>query len=134
MKNSTFSSEEEIIDGKIETSLVKVGKNKIKKVQKFNKLLESLTDIDDKKKSLWLEIYNNALIDRQHAYDLYEDVTNKIFQDQVNHATYGTQATKYLERLNKANDQLIKLAELIASSEKQQESIDVDEIFSTIEG
>ena len=129
MKNSIFSS-----DKKIDTSLVKVGSKKIKKIQKFNELLESLNDIDDKKKSLWIEIYNNALIDRQHAYDLYEDVSNKIFQDQVNHATYGTQATKYLERLNKANDQLIKLAELIASSEKQKETINVDDIFSTIEG
>lgn len=129
MKNSTFSS-----DKKIDTSLVKVGSKKIKKIQKFNELLESLNDIDDKKKSLWIEIYNNALIDRQHAYDLYEDVSNKIFQDQVNHATFGTQATKYLERLNKANDQLIKLAELIASSEKQKETINVDDIFSTIEG
>ena len=129
MKNLTFSS-----DKKIDTSLVKVGSKKIKKIQKFNELLESLNDIDDKKKSLWIEIYNNALIDRQHAYDLYEDVSNKIFQDQVNHATYGTQATKYLERLNKANDQLIKLAELIASSEKQKETINVDEIFNTIEG
>jgi hypothetical protein len=129
MKNLTFSS-----DKKIDTSLVKVGSKKIKKIQKFNELLESLNDIDDKKKSLWIEIYNNALIDRQHAYDLYEDVSNKIFQDQVNHATYGTQATKYLERLNKANDQLIKLAELIASSEKQKETINVDDIFSTIEG
>lgn len=130
MKNSTFSSENK----KIDTSLVKVSKNKVKKIQKFNELLESLSDIDDKKKSLWIEIYNNALIDRQHAYDLYEDVTNKIFQDQVNHATYGTQATKYLERLNKANDQLIKLAELIASSEKQKETFNVDDIFNTIEG
>jgi len=129
MKNSTFSSE-----NKIDTSLVKVNSKKIKKIQKFNELLESLNDIDDKKKSLWIEIYNNALIDRQHAYDLYEDVSNKIFQDQVNHATFGTQATKYLERLNKANDQLIKLAELIASSEKQKETINVDDIFSTIEG
>ena len=80
MKNSTFSSEQETDKGTIETSLVKVGKNKIKKIQKFNELLESLADNDDKKKSLWLEIYNNALIDRQHAYDLYEDVTNKFFK------------------------------------------------------
>ena len=130
MKNSTFSSD----DKKINTSLVTVSTNKVKKIQKFNELLESLTDIDYKKKSLWLEIYNNALLDRQHAFDLYEDVSNKIFQDQVNHATFGVQATKYLERLNKANDQLIKLAELIASSEKQKETINVDEIFNTIEG
>jgi len=128
MKNSTFSSDSE----QIETSLVKISNKKLTQVKKFNELLKSLDDMDDKKKSLWLEIYNNALLDRQSAFELYQDISNKIFEDPINHATYGTHATKYLERLNKANDQLIKLAELIASSEKRQETINVDEIFNSI--
>ena len=47
MKNLTFSS-----DKKIDTSLVKVGSKKIKKIQKIKELIKKLNDIDDKKKSL----------------------------------------------------------------------------------
>ena len=66
------------------------------------------------------------------AKSLYEDIFDRITDDPIHHATYGTQASKYLERMAKSNDQLIKLAELIASAEKESEQLDPDAIFDTI--
>jgi len=98
----------------------------------FTKILDSIDDIDDKKKKLWKEIYENATVDRENAYELYTDIADKILEDPLNHATYGSHATKYLERVSKANDQLIKLAELIASAEKETSVLNTDEVFERI--
>ena len=102
------------------------------KLLEFTKILDSLDEIDDKKKKLWKEIYENASLDRENAYELYTDIADKILEDPLNHATYGTHATKYLERVSKANDQLIKLAELIASAEKEASAINADDLFERI--
>ena len=39
---------------------------------------------------------------------------------------------KYLERMSKSNDQILRLAELISKSEEQQAIINPDEIFDKI--
>ena len=39
---------------------------------------------------------------------------------------------KYLERMNKSNEQLLKLADLIARAEEQSSKIDPDDLFSKI--
>jgi hypothetical protein len=41
---------------------------------------------------------------------------------------------KYIERMNKANDQLIKLAELISKEEEKASQIDPDNLFAQISG
>ena len=115
----------------IDVSLISSKKIKAS-VDKFSKLLESLDSVDDKKALLWREIYHNAIFDREMAKSLYEDIFDRITDDPIHHATYGTQASKYLERMAKSNDQLIKLAELIASAEKESEQLDPDAIFDTI--
>ena len=43
----------------------------IKKTEQFGALLESIENIEDKKKHLWKEIYENAIIDRMNAYMLF---------------------------------------------------------------
>ena len=40
--------------------------------------------------------------------------------------------SKYLERMAKSNDQILRLAELIAKAEEQQTTINPDEIFDKI--
>ena len=45
----------------------------------------------------------------------------------------GPTLSKYLERMNKSNDQLIKLAELIAKEEERSDSVDPDDIFKKID-
>ena len=50
----------------------------------------------------------------------------------TSHSTHGTLATKYLERMAKCNDQIIKLAELIAKEQERQEAVSPDDIFKSI--
>jgi len=42
--------------------------------------------------------------------------------------------SKYLERMSKSNDQILKLAELIAKEQEMQENIPDDQIFDQILG
>ena len=51
-----------------------------------------------------------------------------------NHQMLGPTATKYLERMCKSNEQILRLAELIDKAEQRSEKIDVDDVFSKISG
>ena len=42
--------------------------------------------------------------------------------------------SKYLERMSKSNDQILKLAELIAKEEEKMDSVPSNEIFDQIVG
>lgn len=81
----------------------------------FNGLLDTLTTTEDRKKDLWKKIYHNALIDRRNAFLMYHDLVKSINKDPTQHAILGTHIAKYLERMSKANDQIIRLAEIVES-------------------
>lgn len=83
---------------------------------KSNKLKINVND-------LCSEIYNNALIDREKALDLFEELSQQLAGQLANHATVGLIIAKYLERLNISNSQLIKLAEMIQHGEIERERI-----------
>lgn len=59
------------------------------------------------------QVYDNALEDRERAIGLYEDLVVQLSGQIANHAAAGVIVAKYIERLNKSNDQLLKLAEMI---------------------
>ena len=50
----------------------------------------------------------------------------------TDHVALGTTMTKYLERMCKSNEQILKLTELIAKSEQAAAQMDPDEIFKKI--
>ena len=50
----------------------------------------------------------------------------------TDHVLNGPLMSKYLERMSKSNDQILRLAELI-SKESENEEINMDDIFSKIE-
>ena len=50
------------------------------------------------------------------------------------HISVGPILNKYLERMNKSNEQLIKLAELLSKAEEQSGKIDPEDLFSKIGG
>lgn len=87
----------------------------------FNSLLDTLSTTEAKKKSLWKQIYQNALIDRRNAYILFGDLYNLVAGNANDHAIHGANLAKYLERMSKANDQLIKLADLVDQQSQQEE-------------
>ena len=105
-----------------------------KKTEQFGALLDSIENIQDKKKHLWREIYENAIVDRMNAYMLFTDVYTSMSGDKSDHITLGPMMAKYIERMNKANDQLIKLAELISKEEEKASHIDPDNLFAQISG
>ena len=107
-------------------------KNKEDKIQEFSDLLDSLENTEDKKKMLWKESYQNALEDRESASILLNDLLITIPGNPANHSTHGSLATKYLERMSKSNDQIIKLAELIAKEQERQDVVSPDDIFKSI--
>ena len=118
---------------KIEDSIS--GLEKIeKKIEEFNKVLEKIEHADSKKKLLWKEIYENASLDRQNAHILFVEAYTTMSQGTTEHATLGSTLTKYLERMSKSNDQILKLAELISKSESEYSSINADDLFSKIQG
>lgn len=88
----------------------------------FSELLDRVTSSEDRKKSLWKKIFYNALVDRRNAFMMYADLVKQIEKDPTQHAMLGTHVAKYLERMSKANEQLIKLAEIVDSKVEAIES------------
>tara|TARA_Y100000034_G_C6800749_1_gene359156 strand:+ start:313 stop:672 length:360 start_codon:yes stop_codon:yes gene_type:complete len=101
-----------------------------KKIERFSDLLDSLESTEDKKKLLWKEIYENALTDRESAGILFTDLLTQSQGNAANHSMFGPIMSKYLERMAKSNDQILRLAELIAKEE--QSPINPDDIFNKI--
>ena len=121
------------MSAKIENSLQDL-KSVEKKSERFEEILEKIEHADNKKKLLWREIYTNALLDRQNAHILFVEAYTSMSQGTTEHATLGSTLTKYLERMNKSNDQLLKLAELMSKSESEYSALNTDDLFSKIEG
>jgi hypothetical protein len=84
-----------------------------KNMSDFKDIVDSLSSAHDKKKTLWKQIYDNAITDRRNTYIMYIDLYSRVHGNGTEHAIHGTTLAKYIERLTKANDQLIKLAEII---------------------
>ncbi len=104
------------------------------KVKDFSGLLNQIESLTDKKKQLWKEIYENAISDRQNSYVMFVKLVNIMKDNSTEHAIHGRTVATYIEKMSKANDQLIKLAELIARADKSSEEIDPDEMFKRING
>ena len=103
------------------------------KIKNFSDLLDGLTKTKDKKKLLWKEAYQNALDDRESAHILFVDLLKVSVNNSTNHLQFGGLMSKYLERMSKSNDQILKLAELIAKEQEAADTVSDDEIFSRIQ-
>lgn len=104
------------------------------RVKNFSELLDSIDSLTDKKKILWKEIYENAITDRENAMTMYMQLVEAVDGKSTEHAIHGQNLTRYLERMNKSNEQLIRLAELIADAEKLSgPTLNVDDIYCKIQ-
>lgn len=90
----------------------------------FGDLLNSLDKSLDKKKQLWKQIYENAVIDRKNAYLVFADLYVQVHGKSSEHAIHGQTLAKYMERMEKATNQLLKLAELVAAAEEKSSKIE----------
>jgi hypothetical protein len=105
---------------------------KQQKIKQFSELLDAITTTEDKKKALWKEIYENAISDRQNAFLLFHEAYGSMQNSIAEHIAVGPMLNKYIERMAKSNEQLIKLAELVADAEVQNSKIDPEDVFSKI--
>lgn len=94
-------------------------KKKNQQLQDFSALLDSIDAGLDKKKTLWKQIYENAITDRMNSYLVFADLYINVHGHSDQHAIHGQNLAKYLERMTKCNEQLLKLAELVANAEVQ---------------
>lgn len=104
------------------------------KVRDFSTLLDQIEGLSDKKKKLWKEIYENAIYDRQNAYMLFSRLVKIVEDKSTEHAVHGKSLSSYIEKMSKSNEQLIRLAELVAKAEKPNSEIDSEEIFKQLRG
>ncbi len=120
----------------IDKVLEKNEKNEAKeeRIKNFADILNNIDSIEDKKKMLWKEIYENALEDREKAKMLFNDAYISMTGGVNEHMNIGAIMSKYLERMTRSNDQILKLAELIAKEEEKSEAISEDDIFGKING
>ena len=114
------------------TKALKKADDVSKKVDKFSDLLDSIEALEDKRKHLWKEIYENALVDRENAGMLFTDIYTEMQGNAMQHTALGPTAAKYLERMCKSNDQILRLAELVAKAEETGNTITPDDIFDKI--
>lgn len=91
----------------------------VKQLADFVELLGTLASTEDKQKSLWKQIYENAITDRMNAYLIWSELYNACRGNPAEHAIHGQNLSRYLERMSKANDQLIKLTELVGTAKKK---------------
>lgn len=103
-----------------------------KKVEQFSDILDQIDNASEKKKMLWKEIYENAVVDRTNAYILFTDLYSQMGNSAADHATLGVTLTKYIERMSKSNEQLLNLSKQIAESETASVAISEDDIFERI--
>ena len=105
------------------------------KIKAFSELLESLEGLDSRKKVLWKEIYDNAVSDRNLANMLFTDSWQRMNgENALTHEVIGATMSKYLERMCKSNEQVLRLAELIQKAEEKSSKIDTEDLFSEIIG
>ena len=102
------------------------------RIRDFTGLLDQIENLTEKKKQLWKEIYENAITDRQNAFVMFLKLSKIAADKSSEHALHGRTIAVYLERMSKANDQLIKLAELVAAAEGPADELTPDEIFDKI--
>lgn len=106
-----------------------------KKLDDFGDLLDSISNLTEKRKFLWKEIFYSAMSDRAAALMMFQSALQTMdTSSSVEHINMGPILTRYLEKMSKANDQLIKLAELIRPLQEESQIITSDDIFSKIAG
>lgn len=118
----------------IETEIAQITDRNIEeRIKDFSELLKNIENLDDKKRALWKEIYENAISDRQNAYVMFMKLFMLLGDKSTEWAVHGKNVAVFIERMAKANDQLIKLAELVASAERKSSvPIDPEEMFDRI--
>ena len=85
--------------------------------------------------SLAEEAIDNIRSDRQKTEELLKDLVKYIATDEHRHKEVGIVSAKYVETLQRSNEQLVKLATIQKKGEKENMNLsneDREEIFSQL--
>lgn len=80
---------------------------------------------------------SNIEDDRKITRDLLDDVVRYLSKDEARHKEVGLTASKYVETLQRSNEQLVKIAALIQKNQTKDVGLsdeDKEDIFSMIQG
>jgi len=106
------------------------------KILSFHRLVDSMATVKDQKKTLWKDIYSNAVRDRKLAFMMYQSITENL-DDPAGHSIHGPTIAKYIERLTKSNDQVMRLCEIVSSAleanEETPENINADDFYNMLD-
>ena len=83
------------------------------------------------------EVVDNIRKDREVTNDLLKDAIGYLAKDESRHRDIGLVLSKYVETLQRSNEQLVKVTSLIAKEESKSEGLtdkDMEEIYSAIQG
>ena len=85
------------------------------------------------------ESLQNIQDDRKLTLDLLKELRAEINSGETNHGRYGVIAAKYVETLQRSNEQLVKIASMMAKQQSYQEDLslsdeETDNIFEIIQG
>lgn len=86
-------------------------------------------------KDIIKEAIDNIREDRETTRELLDDALRYLAQDQSRHRDIGQTLAKYVETLQRSNEQLVKLCGLMSKNEKSEELTDKDfaQIFDQIQ-
>ena len=80
---------------------------------------------------------NNIQEDREITRELLDDIVRYMSSDEQRHREVGMTAAKYVETLQRSNEQLVKISALLQKKEASGPSLtdlDKDELFDMIKG
>ena len=85
------------------------------------------------------EAIKNIRKDREITKDLLNDLIVYLSKDEARHTEVGTVAAKYVETLQRSNEQLVKVLHLLQKAEQQNGSVELsdnekDNLFELIQG
>jgi predicted secreted Zn-dependent protease len=81
------------------------------------------------------EVIENIRSDREITKELLNDVVSYLSKNEENHREVGSVAAKYVETLQRSNEQLVKVSALMQKREQQSQdfSLDHDQIFDLLD-
>ena len=87
-------------------------------MERIKKDFETLTD----------EAIENVREDRTQTKELLKDLIKYLSNDDHRHKEVGLTAAKYVETLQRSNEQLVKLCGLMSKQEKSEELSEKDQV------
>jgi hypothetical protein len=91
---------------------------------------QNMKELD--KSKLLEEAISNIRTDREVTSDLLYELREDIMQSKTNHTAAGQTAAKYVETLQRSNEQLVKIIAMMEKKETKDTKIDKDSLYDMI--